>query len=155
MAYCPGFSLPDQGTPQDGWKPLWPPQNLSSWSSDYPQVDYFSHIQRPEGVDNADDFQWDGLADDSGTIVSWEETDPGKLEEATPDMAVFQLTQDGRILISDFTTPDAGSYAEPEIGLTGFFEGNNDWYNITFMDFAIQFFGPESGNGGFAGAIQQ
>ncbi|MCG8532344.1 MAG: hypothetical protein MI749_17015, partial [Desulfovibrionales bacterium] len=152
MAYRPGFSRPDQPRPPEGWAPLWPPKNMETWAADYNRLDYFSHIERPHGENSPEAFQWDGLADTSGEIDSWENA--GK--------ALFQLTSHGKILISDFTTPEGGNYAQPEIALTGFFDSATQWpgqeYNqplIVFTDFSIRFFGPKKGARGFMTAIQK
>jgi len=148
MTYLGGFARPDQSAPAGGWKALWPPKNLKYWAISYDKFDYFSHIEKP-GADsnNPETFQWDGLLSDNCKIDSW---DGG-------GQSIFVLQDQGKIIISDFTTPDSGDYEENEVALGSFFDfwhdGRKDYF-LSFSDFSIRIFSPGEAYGAFLNAVQ-
>ena len=151
MAYWGGFKLPDQPTPAGGWSALWPPKNLSYWTTNYDHFDYFSHIEKPDTQDIPNDapikdpekFQWDYIASETGEIESWDGA----------GNAIFTLDDAGTLTISDFTTPDSGTYDECEIALGAFF---NSAYStlVGFSDFSIRILDPGYAYGAFISSIQ-
>ncbi len=151
MAYWGGFKLPDQSKPTAGWSALWPPRNLVYWASSYNEFDYFSHIEKPDTDDipndaplkDPDAFQWDYMASTTGTIESWD----------TEGTAIFTLDDSGTITISDFTTPDSGSYDATEIGLGAFFNSANSVL-VSFSDFSIRILDPGYAYGAFISSVQ-
>jgi len=149
MGYLPCFIKADD--PTSAGKPLWPPQDLNLWETDH---DYLTHLETPEGESQALSFCWDGLICDSGSIESWDGM----------GQAVFKLEDDGRIVISDFTTPDSGSYYKKEFALSGHFNASREIVyddpeapepaSLNYFDTAVRFIIQGPSTSGFLTANQ-
>jgi hypothetical protein len=154
MGYRPGFTRADG--PESSGCPLWPPDDLSLWNIGYDSIDYVTHLEKPESVSQADRFQWDLLRSTTGTVESWD----------GDGQAVFRLEDDGRLMLSDFTTPDTGSYAVNEFALSGHFDGSRRMNfdsqqpgetvpaSLSYLDMAVLFIDQGHFKGGFLRATQ-
>ena len=83
--------------------PTWAPKKIAYWDMDH---DYFTHFELPLGHP---EFHWDAL----NTTV----TDPAVFEL---DFNTAGTVSQGKIRISDLTTPDSGSYYQRELGMHSF-----------------------------------
>lgn len=131
------YGLPED---QDGnWEAIWPSDPLSSWSAD---VDYFSHIQ--ESNTYKYQCQWDK-----------------KRDNVSVEGDIFEINEDGTIIISELTTPDeGGEYKQPEIAMHAFGDINetdstHGFQLSSFTDFAIKLINPGNKSpGGIVSMVQ-
>jgi hypothetical protein len=130
------------GQPRESgqWTPVWPPRSLAGWSE---EKDHFTHVQKvPQGQTYEHPCQWDVL------------------NPRIADMEIFQLEDDGTIMVSDLTTPESGNYQQAEIGFHAFgdiaHEGGTYGFRVAGMtDFALRLTSPGHAAGGFLAARQQ
>jgi len=118
--------------------PTWAPKKIAYWDVDH---DYFTHFELPLGHP---EFHWDAL----NTTV----TDPAVFEL---DFTAGPVSQ-GKVRISDLTTPDSGSYYQCEVGMHSFGNITTTPYSTAgFIDFSLKFYFEGYLRGGFLASYQE
>jgi len=119
--------------------PTWAPKKIAYWDMDH---DYFTHFELPLGHP---EFHWDAL----NTTV----TDPAVFEL---DFNTAGTVSQGKVRISDLTTPDSGSYYQRELGMHSFGNITTTPYSTAgFIDFSVKFYFEGYLWGGFLASYQE